>query len=84
MLKTRLTPEQEEVSLFASLDHVREGLCATGYFADPIAAITVYLAAKLNKPLLLECLAGSGKTELAYAVAEAAQPWNVCNVTKHQ
>jgi MoxR-like ATPase len=32
----------------------------------------VYLAARLQKPLLLEGPAGSGKTELAYAVANAA------------
>jgi MoxR-like ATPase len=63
VLKTRLTPEREEVSLFASLDHVREGLCATGYFADPIAATTVYLATKLSKPLLPKGPAGSGKTD---------------------
>jgi MoxR-like ATPase len=33
----------------------------------------VYLAAKLHKPMLLEGPAGSGKTQLAYAVAEAAR-----------
>jgi len=32
----------------------------------------VYLAARLQKPLLLEGPAGSGKTQLAYAVADAA------------
>lgn len=31
-----------------------------------------YLSAKLHKPLLLEGPAGSGKTQLAYAAAEAA------------
>ncbi len=40
--------------------------------ADSVAASTVYLAAELRKPLLLEGPAGSGKTQLAYAVAEAA------------
>jgi MoxR-like ATPase len=33
--------------------------------------MTVYLAARLHKPLLLEGPAGSGKTQLAYAVADA-------------
>ncbi len=58
--------------MFASLEDVHHGLNATGYITDPIATTTVYLAAKLHKPLLLEGPAGSGKTQLAYAVAEAA------------
>ncbi len=47
-------------------------LRSTGYIADSIATTTVYLAARLQKPLLLEGPAGSGKTQLAYAVAQAA------------
>lgn len=58
--------------MFSSLEEVRERLRSTGYIADPIATTTVYLATKLHKPLLLEGPAGSGKTQLAYAVAEAA------------
>jgi MoxR-like ATPase len=58
--------------VFSSLENVTEGLRSTGYIADSIATTTVYLAAKLHKPLLLEGPAGSGKTQLAYAVAEAA------------
>src|SRR4029077_18415422 len=41
--------------------------------ADSVATTTVYLASRLRKPLLLEGPAGSGKTQLAYAVAEAAE-----------
>jgi MoxR-like ATPase len=57
--------------VFSSLEEVGQRLRATGYIADSIAATTVYLAARLQKPLLLEGPAGSGKTQLAYAVADA-------------
>ena len=59
--------------MFSSLLELGESLRATGYIADSIATTTVYLAAKLKKPLLLEGPAGSGKTQLAYAVADAAE-----------
>ena len=58
--------------MFSSLEEVSAGLRATGYIADSVASTTVYLAAKLHKPLLLEGPAGSGKTQLAYAVADSA------------
>jgi MoxR-like ATPase len=59
--------------VFGSLAEVEAGLRESGYIADPIAITTVYLAAALHKPLLLEGPAGSGKTQLAYAVAHAAR-----------
>jgi hypothetical protein len=58
--------------VFSSLQKLEGGLRASGYIADSVATTTVYLAAGLQKPLLLEGPAGSGKTQLAYAVAEAA------------
>ncbi len=58
--------------MFSSLGQLGEGLRATGYIADSIATTTVFLAVRLHKPVLLEGPAGSGKTQLAYAVAEAA------------
>jgi MoxR-like ATPase len=58
--------------VFLSIEDLGERLRAAGYIADPVATTTVYLAAELHKPVLLEGPAGSGKTQLAYAVAEAA------------
>jgi hypothetical protein len=49
--------------MFPSLQDVEAGLRATGYISDSIATTTVYLAARLQKPLLLEGPAGSGKTQ---------------------
>jgi hypothetical protein len=50
--------------VFSSLEQLAERLRATGYIADSIATTTVYLSAKLHKPLLLEGPAGSGKSTL--------------------
>jgi len=58
--------------VFSSLQELEGGLRASGYIADSVATTTVFLAASLQKPLLLEGPAGSGKTQLAYAVADAA------------
>jgi MoxR-like ATPase len=58
--------------LFTSPEDVRERLAATGYLADDAIATTVFLADALGKPLLVEGPAGTGKTQLAKAVAESA------------
>jgi MoxR-like ATPase len=58
--------------VFESPAQAHAALTAVGYITDPVTAATVYLADKLHKPLLLEGPAGSGKTELSYAVMRAA------------
>ncbi len=59
--------------MFPSTKDLSERLRASGYITDPVTINTVYLATVLRKPLLLEGVAGTGKTQLAYAVAEAAR-----------
>jgi MoxR-like ATPase len=58
--------------MFESLEDLARRLSATGYFIDPVMTQVVFLAAKLQKPLILEGPAGSGKTQLAVSVAQAA------------
>src|SRR5580658_6140885 len=59
--------------MFDSIDDLGTKLAATGYFIDPVITQVVFLAGKLQKPLLLEGPAGSGKTQLAVSVAAAAR-----------
>ena len=58
--------------MFESCEELTARLTATGYFIDPVMIKVVYLAARMQKPLLLEGPAGSGKTQLAVSVAKAA------------
>ncbi|MDT4950987.1 MAG: hypothetical protein QOJ37_3582 [Pseudonocardiales bacterium] len=57
--------------MFASADEVTRALASVGYLTDTATATTVFLAAALERPLLVEGPAGVGKTELAKAVAAA-------------
>ncbi len=57
--------------MFDSLEALSHRLDATGYFINPVMTQVIYLAARLQKPLLLEGPAGSGKTQLALSVAKA-------------
>lgn len=55
----------------ASIDAVLAGLLGCGYHADRRLAAAVFLALRLQRPLLLEGEPGVGKTELAKALAAA-------------
>ena len=57
--------------MFSSADELATRLRAARYIIDPVTLSVVYLAARMQKPLLIEGPPGCGKTELAYAVAEA-------------
>ncbi len=54
---------------FDSIGAVKEGLAGVDYLADDATAGVVFLADRLDKPVLVEGPAGTGKTELAKAVA---------------
>ena len=53
----------------ASVEALVEGLAGVGYIASRRIATALYMAAHLQKPILVEGVAGVGKTELALSTA---------------
>src|SRR5258708_11322852 len=54
------------------IDQMLGGLREAGYLADTTTAPVVHLAPPLQKPVVIEGPAGTGKTQLAKSVAQAA------------
>lgn len=54
---------------FDSIDAVQKQLDTAGYVCDRALATVVFLSLKLGRPLFLEGEAGTGKTEIAKAIA---------------
>jgi MoxR-like ATPase len=57
--------------MFASVEDIQQRFRASQYIANRRIATVVYLAARMNRPILVEGPAGVGKTELAKVLAES-------------
>jgi MoxR-like ATPase len=56
-----------------TLKELRDNFLRVGYICDDEVALTVFLALKLNKPILIEGPPGVGKTEMGKVLAEIFQ-----------
>ena len=60
-----------EENVFSSLDDLGQRLEAAKYVIDPVTLQVVYLAARMQKPIIVEGPPGCGKTALAQTIAAA-------------
>src|SRR5690554_4670449 len=63
--------ERKAANVFDTIEEIRSRLGEQQYIASDEIATTVFLAERLNKPVLAEGPAGVGKTELAKVWAAA-------------
>ena len=63
--------ESEEFMTIDSIDDVQSMLAGEGYICGRALATVTFLSLKLGRPLFLEGEAGTGKTEIAKAIASA-------------
>ena len=69
--------------MFQSSEHVHQALTDVGYITDTVTATAVYLAASLQKPLLLEGPAGAAKrSSLTRWHARSVPHWSACSATR--
>ncbi len=59
--------------MFGSVEEIQERFGASRYIANRRIATVVYLAERMDRPVLVEGPAGVGKTELAKVLAEATE-----------
>ena len=62
-------PDQAATASLSSVEAIVRGLEQVGYIASRRIAAALYMAAHLQKPVLVEGMAGVGKTELALSTA---------------